>query len=204
VRLLGLLPLATGAGILVLSGREDVATSTSLSLAIGLFGAVATIGLYCYELHGMKKCGALIDAGRLIEEHMHLNGQFVRRPHEVAGFIDEPFSASIIYPASLAGWVFFAFRWVEEAWLPLIPMGCFLVGFVLSLGLVRRMEYDTYWRVQYVKEPFLLHPRPGEEPTVQYEQGERWRPLPDSAVRRPATATHETVDGRRAVRPEGR
>src|SRR3954466_4296123 len=128
LKLLGLLPLATGAGILVLSGRADGDMDRSLSLAVGLFGLIATFGLYCYELHGMKKCGALIDAGRLIEQHMRINGQFERRPHEVAGFIDEPFSASVIYPASLAGWTFFAFRWVGGPLTYLVPIGCFIAG----------------------------------------------------------------------------
>src|SRR3954470_22281373 len=128
LRLLGLLPLATGAGILVLSGRDARDMDNGLSIAVGLFGVVATIGLYCYELHGMKKCGALIDAGKLIEHHMRLNGQFERRPHEVAGFIDEPFSASITYPASLAGWTYFAFRWVEQPWIGFAPIVCFILG----------------------------------------------------------------------------
>src|SRR5690348_1544556 len=90
-KLLGLLPLATGAGILVLSGRSSTGPPAALSAAIGSFGILATLGLFSYELHSMKKCGALIDAGRLMEKRLNINGQFMRRPQEVAGFIDEPF-----------------------------------------------------------------------------------------------------------------
>lgn len=115
-KLLGLLPLATGAGILALSGGNRAGAGTGLSAAVGLFGMVATLGLFSYEVHGIKKCAALIDAGRLIEERLNLNGQFKRRPREVAGFIDEPFAASIIYPISLAGWTFFALLDVPARW----------------------------------------------------------------------------------------
>ena len=35
-------------------------------------------------------------------------GQFDRRPEGVAGFINEPFAAGIIYPAVLAAWTYIA------------------------------------------------------------------------------------------------
>lgn len=41
-----------------------------MSTAVGLFGILATLGRFSYELHGIKKCGALIDAGRLIEQRL--------------------------------------------------------------------------------------------------------------------------------------
>src|SRR5204863_7619587 len=83
LKLLSLLPLATGAGILVLSDGGKSAPTAGVAAAVGLFGIVITLGLLCYELHGMKKCGALIDAGKLIESSIQVNGQFQRRPHEV-------------------------------------------------------------------------------------------------------------------------
>jgi hypothetical protein len=184
LKLLGLLPLATGAGILVLSGRADEGMDRSLSLAVGLFGLMATLGLYSYELHGMKKCGALIDAGRLIERSIGINGQFERRPQEVAGFIDEPFSASIIYPASLAGWAYFAFRWLGQPWVAVVPACFFVGGFVLSIWLIRRIEYDMGRRMQYGKEPLLFRRIPGSiaRPKVKPKRGMRRRRLPSTAI----------------------
>jgi hypothetical protein len=170
-KLLGLLPLATGAGILVLSNGGKGAPGWDLSLAVGLFGILATLGLYAYELHGIKKCGALIDSGQLIERRLRINGQFLRRPQEVAGFIDEPFAANIIYPASLAGWTFFALlgapRWVAFV----AATAVFVAGLSFFMWLIRMMEDDMRHRKQYGKEPILL--RKGQE--------DRRRPLPDDA-----------------------
>jgi hypothetical protein len=54
-KLLGLLPLTTGAGILILSGRGSASPSVALAAAIGSFGILATLGLFSYELHSMKE-----------------------------------------------------------------------------------------------------------------------------------------------------
>jgi hypothetical protein len=156
-KLLGLLPLATGAGILALSGGNRAGPGTGLSAAVGLFGMVATLGLFSYEVHGIKKCAALIDAGRLIEERWNINGQFKRRPREVAGFIDEPFAASIIYPISLAGWTFFALLDVPARWIAyLAALVVLLASVAVSLWLIRAMEADMRERKRYNKEPWWL------------------------------------------------
>jgi hypothetical protein len=70
---------------------------------------VITLGLFFFELYGIKKCTQLISAGRKLEEDLHVkNGQFVTRPPGVIGFINEPFAAGVIYPAVLAAWTFLA------------------------------------------------------------------------------------------------
>jgi hypothetical protein len=156
-KLLGLLPLATGVGILALSGDDRAGAGSGLSVAVGLFGVVATLGLFSYELHGIKKCAALIDAGKLIEKRLNIYGQFQRRPKEVAGFIDEPFAASIIYPASLAGWTFFALLDVPTRWVAYLAAGAvMLVSVAMSLWLIRAMESDMENRSCHVKEPWWL------------------------------------------------
>jgi hypothetical protein len=174
-KLLGLLPLATGAGILVLSGRGSTGPPPALSAAIGSFGILATLGLFSYELHSMKKCGALIDAGRKMEKRLNINGQFIRRPQEVAGFIDEPFAASLIYPASLAGWTFFALLGVPARWVAFTAAAVvFVAWFGCSLWLIRAIEHDAREGKQYCKEPLV--PRKDEP-----DKG----PLPDDAYIRP-------------------
>jgi hypothetical protein len=155
MKLLGLLPIATGAGILVLTGGGKSTPARGLSLPIGLFGLIVTIGLFSYELHGIKKCGYWIDAGRLIEKRLGIYGQFQRRPHELAGFIDEPFAASIIYPAVLASWLFFALLDAPR-WVGYVSSAVVFVGVVwISLHLIRAFEEDMKKgkRKQYCKEP---------------------------------------------------
>ena len=60
LKLLALLPLATGTGILVFLGRNGATpgadASAYVAVPVGLFGMVATVSLYFYELHGVEKC----------------------------------------------------------------------------------------------------------------------------------------------------
>ena len=62
LRLLGLLPLATGTGIFLLLKSE---ATPKLVLAIaGAFGCLSTISLFLYELHGIEKCAHYIHRGQ--------------------------------------------------------------------------------------------------------------------------------------------
>src|SRR4051812_17026161 len=90
-KLLGLLPLVTGGGLVVVTrGGQDV--DLELLHPVGLFGAVVTLGLLAYELYGIRKCHALIHAASELERDMHLPaGQFTARPGSVWGFVNEPF-----------------------------------------------------------------------------------------------------------------
>ena len=113
-KLLGLLPLATGAGLLVLQTKQ--ATSVrELAVAAGVFGFVATIGLFAYELHGIKRCHYILYTGTQLEQDLGVFGQFSSRPPKM-WYFDEPFAASIIYSASLAGWAVLAFSFSFLGW----------------------------------------------------------------------------------------
>src|SRR5438132_1592878 len=68
MKLLGLLPLATG-GVFLLANKDTVQQFLG---AMGAFGFVITIGLFAYELHGIKKCGNLISTGRNIESNLRI------------------------------------------------------------------------------------------------------------------------------------
>jgi hypothetical protein len=133
-KLLGLLPLASGTGIFLLLGNvvTDPTTSETAKeflLPIGIFGFLITLGLYLYELHGILKCDHLIKVGQQLERRLAIPGQFQGRPHGVAGFINEPFAARIIYPAVLAAWTFLAlvFTWPQaDQW---AAIGVFVVFF---------------------------------------------------------------------------
>ncbi len=133
-KLLAFLPFATGGGIFLLLNK-DIASGefTRFFVPIGAFGFLITLGLFAYEIYGIKKCGALILAGQQIENWLHSDGQFGRRPREVFGFINEPFAAGIIYPAVLAAWTFLGLIFVlpQNAWW--IALAVFGAGLALSL-----------------------------------------------------------------------
>jgi hypothetical protein len=134
-KLLSLLPLVTtGTGIFLLVNDPTKSVQKFL-LPIGLFGIVITLGLLCYEIHGIKKCGRLIQAGTCIEDQLHVAGQFKRRPRNAAGFINEPFATSIIYPAVLAAWTYLAF--VPDAQATQMPT----IGIIVTIAV-------CFWRIQ--------------------------------------------------------
>ncbi len=112
LRLLGLLPLATGTGIFVLTRSDE--TSPIVLAVTGLFGAVATISLFIYELHGIEKCAHYIHRGEQIENSFEIRGAFTERPHSFMGFVSEFLPAILIYPASLAGWTYVALSGLPE------------------------------------------------------------------------------------------
>jgi hypothetical protein len=131
-KLLGLLPLATGGGIVFLMNTRTDETKPFL-LPMGAFGFVITLGLFFYEIYGIRKCGALINAGKTIERMLGVEGQFKSRPREVAHLIAEPFAAGWIYPAVLAAWMYvaLAFAW-PPASLP-VAILVFVAGLVCTL-----------------------------------------------------------------------
>ncbi len=137
-KLLGFLPLATGGGIFLLLGPLSNQTQRYLG-PIGAFGLAITFGLFCYELYGIKKCTHLILAGIRIEEQLDIDGQFLKRPAGVAGFINEPFAAGIIYPAVGAAWTFLTLAFPsprDAVWQPYalwIAIVVFFVGLAVSV-----------------------------------------------------------------------
>jgi hypothetical protein len=139
-KLLGFLPLATGTGIFLLLDNAKVLDDANFKggqvlVAAGAFGFAVALGLFFYELYGIKKCHALINAGRELEGDLGVdaqNGQFTKRPREVAGLINEPFAAGVIYPAVLAAWTFLAVSFMPEK-APRWAIGVFIIGFTISL-----------------------------------------------------------------------
>jgi hypothetical protein len=118
-KLLGFLPLATGAGVfLLVTDQKKMESMQQIFRPIGAFGFVITLGLFFYELYGIKKCTHLIRAGKTLENDLGIrNGQFMQRPPGVAILINEPLAAGVIYPAVLAAWtfLFFAFPQLPNA-----------------------------------------------------------------------------------------
>jgi hypothetical protein len=142
-KLLALLPFATGAGIFLLLNKDAVTNDLRPFFGpIGLFGFVITLGLFAYEIYGIRKCHALIVAGMQIEGWLHIGGQFTSRPREVRGFINEPFASGIIYPAVMAAWTFIGlvFVWSQHAWW--IALIVFFPGLGLSVLYNRHLKLE--------------------------------------------------------------
>jgi len=135
-KLLGFLPLATGGGVLVLV--DKFAKAAGYLPAIGAFGCIVTLGLFAYELYGIRKCAALISAGRAIETYLNIDhGQFLKRPQNIASVINEPFASGLIYPGVLAAWLYISLiHGLPRAnpWLPII---------VFALGFAGTVAYDA-------------------------------------------------------------
>ena len=146
MKLLGLLPVATGTGVfLLLNGKADLIGSGNVDVkkslaAIGIFGFTFTLGLFAYELFGIKKCHYLILAGKRIEVHLGIQGQFSTRPREMAGFIAEPFASGVIYPACLAAWLFLALVFSSGRWAALMAGTVLFGGCAVTMAAVAKIK----------------------------------------------------------------
>jgi len=136
-KLLGFLPLVSGVGIFFLlndafTNATKRSSTAPFLVVVGIFGFVAALGLFSYELHAVRRCRVLIKVGTGIEGRMGIGGQFWHRPDDIAGFIGPALAACLIYPAVLGAWIYvtFIFVWPLVA-LVLAPL-VFLIGFVAS------------------------------------------------------------------------
>jgi hypothetical protein len=79
-KLLALLPITsgTGIGLLVIQGNgEPSRTEASLLVALGIFGALVTVGLFLYELRQIDVCKQLRNHAGWIEKELGIEaGQF--------------------------------------------------------------------------------------------------------------------------------
>src|SRR5438105_5719784 len=104
-KLLGLLPVATGAGIFLLLDRPtktQTATFTTLLVAAGIFGAFVTLGLYLYEYRGMKECHLLRERGANLERELQLSDDCSRFKKNRAGIIGPRTAGPVVYFAVVA------------------------------------------------------------------------------------------------------
>jgi hypothetical protein len=141
-KLLGFLPLATGGGIfLALNTKVDL--RTEFLLPVGLFGLAVTLGLFSYEIYGIRKCHALILAGTALEKDLGLKaGQFIDRPRAVFGLVNEPFAASIIYPAVIAAWGYLALALIDRLAAGTVAAVLFAAGMSFTLWYARRLARE--------------------------------------------------------------
>jgi hypothetical protein len=148
-KLLGFLPLVTGGGLILLTGRTGDVRKAFFG-PFGIFGILITFGLLVYELNGMKRCQELIYDGEALERAMGLtHGQFTTRvkqpsnlytrPFAPSNMFTKPFAAAWIYPAVIAAWTYLG---LVLYWPVLARV---LSPIVLVAGLVGVMRYDQSW-----------------------------------------------------------
>src|ERR1044071_6029868 len=97
-KLLGFLPLASGAGFFALLGQGKDPVPYYAWVA-GLFGFAITLGLFFYELRGLQRATSLEQTGRELEAALGLKAaQFTLEPAgRLHGFVDARGAAWLIY-----------------------------------------------------------------------------------------------------------
>jgi len=106
-KLLALLPIASGAGGLLILAEKD--TVKEYLGPIGVFGAAVTLGLFVYELRGIQRCKDLIEAGKALENKMEIGGQFrSRKKGHLGGLVGAETAGWIVYLTVLAAWCYLA------------------------------------------------------------------------------------------------
>jgi len=107
-KLLALLPLATAAaGVFLVRHQQSVFLGP-----LGLFGVVATAGLYMYEFRGIQRCHRLEAQGRTLERKLGLSpelGQFWGQPpRRWSNMLGPPAAGLVIYLAVIFAWLYVA------------------------------------------------------------------------------------------------
>lgn len=111
-KLLGLVPLVSGAGIFFISANKDLASS-SFAAFISFFGAIVTVALFIWELRNISVCRSYIAYAKILERY-HFNeilaqpraeGQFSGRPK--SKIITKTTAEYILYTATIFAWLAF-------------------------------------------------------------------------------------------------
>jgi hypothetical protein len=160
-KLLGFLPLVTGGGLVLTTSQANIADE--FYTPIGVFGLAVTLGLFFYEIFGIKKCHALISAGRALETSLELKegqGQFTSRPPDVLRLINEPFAAAIIYPAVMAAWTYIAVcktaLQTAQGLAPLLATTAFALGFLLTIAYDHKLKQDRRLKALAIIYPAVV------------------------------------------------
>lgn len=109
-KLLGFVPLVSGAGITVVLSTDTTLSDLPLVLFVGLFGAVVTFALYRWELKNINTCLWLIALGSDLEQHRFglTQGQFLGRPADPELFgrkMRKRDAERIIYVSTIVAWL---------------------------------------------------------------------------------------------------
>lgn len=147
-QLLGLLPVATGAAVL-LAAKEAPTLLVSLTRPLAIFGFLVTVGLFSFELYGIRKCSELIRTRKKLELGQNVQGQFVSRPHGIFNVVNEPFASGVVYSAILSSWTMLWFVQISQGNTqhdiqPLSPAAWIIAGAVFVSGFSLTIAWDTF------------------------------------------------------------
>ena len=120
-KLLGILPIASLAGILLLGKDnlfQDGSSSQKLIGFASFFAAAFTLSLFLFEIRGILRCHHLIQRGVQLETALQVKGQFYvcSRQHDEAAQskIEKVFNAKVaasaVYSLVFAAWLFLALK----------------------------------------------------------------------------------------------
>lgn len=143
MKLLGFLPFASVAGVLLLSKEIPSAQSKLVGYAC-FFASVFTFSLFLYEIRGMLRSGGLIRRGKRIEERLLVHGQFFQCEAEThprsASLADKirlhmntTVASCFMYSLVFAFWLFLALRFVLSIQVPGCALTAAGVGIVIGI-----------------------------------------------------------------------
>ena len=160
-KLLGFLPLASGAGIFFLLGVNGKPSASYLT-PIGLVGAGITLGLLAYELRNSQLSRVLRDAGKELEESLLTKGQFRHLHDALDRLVGTMLGGSLVYAAVFAGWVYVALVSVSALWAWVVAFTAFLACLVVALVLYYA---DPAFFQRKVTRKSSEHPSPERPPS---------------------------------------
>jgi hypothetical protein len=140
-KLLGLLPAVTGLGLLVTIGeKKPDSLNSDFLAAIGIFGALASIGLLVHELRSISRCYMLISIGFVLEHRLTKTGDddarfgsfSSRLAWGFGGPVSRENAALIVYPASIAAWGFVAAWPTLDSWSLAVPVFLFFLAAIVG------------------------------------------------------------------------
>jgi hypothetical protein len=152
-KLLALLPIASGAGIFLLLSDRITRDAKPHLVAIGIFGALVTVGLFLYDLRGIHRCDALIECGKELEEELQegkSRGPFSSPQTPVLKkFVSLTWASLIIYSAVIGAWSYVAY--IGRGFAPggikaLLISGATVLVFIVGGYVVDKMQAKTVKR----------------------------------------------------------
>src|SRR5215204_1537963 len=149
-KLLALLPIASGAGIFLLLSDKIPSEAKPHFVAVGIFGALVTVGLFLYDLRGIHRCDALTQCGRELERELQegkSRGPFSSpKPPVLKKFVSLTWASLIIYPAVIGAWSYVACiggRFAPGGEGALLISGATVLFFMAGGYVVDRMQAKT-------------------------------------------------------------
>jgi hypothetical protein len=108
-KLLGFLPVVTGAGLFAVLEKDPPSTCHfgAFTTIIGIVGALSSVGLFVHELRGITDCYMLIGIGNKLEHKLTTDarwGPFSSR-QGCRGLVSREAAALFVYPTTIAAWL---------------------------------------------------------------------------------------------------